>query len=766
MTYAIPEPAAEPTTAPQAIEWGIDNINADEVWNTFGVRGEGIVVANIDTGVQFDHPALVDQYRGNNGDGTFDHNYNWFDAAGSCPTAAPCDNNNHGTHTMGTMVGDDGGANQIGVAPGATWIAANGCCPSDQALIDSGEWMLAPPDLNDANPDPAMRPHIVNNSWGTQVPSNDPFMEDVLDQLGRGRDLRHVVQRQQRTRRARPAGRRVRRIINYSAGAYDINNVIAGFSSRGPGQDGQIKPNLAAPGVNVRSSITGGGYGNFSGTSMASPHTAGTIALMWSAAPSLMGDTAATKLLLDDTARDVDAAAQCGGTVDDNNVFGEGRLDAFAAVDQSPRGTTGALSGTVTDSATGTGIAGATVSLMVGDLPRTATTDADGSYSFAALPEGTYDVTASAFGYLSETASATITQGTTTDLDFALASVPNVTVSGTITDGSGHAWALYAKVTVAGTPAADYSDPFTGAYSLTLPAGATYTITTEVQYPGYQTLTETIDVGDGDLVHDIAVPVHPFACRDAPGYAFEAEIAMITSDPGGQFAEYFDSLGADVDFFTVGQIAQVTGYDTVLWGYSATIATQANFQTFLANTDAEGAGVVFLDHAFANGNGIKTLSRYTGQPVSVAVSSSGGIGQPNMYEVTQEHEILEGLDVGQQVVHEPGEAGWLAWFTGYEGEGRQIIANAGRSGGAIFGSGIGVDERPNNRHALLSLHSSSATRGPSLWSEESEQIFWNALQWVNPDVTLGCVAVEGGLVAGIVRDDNTNRGSGRGHGDE
>ncbi len=78
--FEIPEPiegTAEDTI--DAIEWGIDRINANDVWTEFGVRGEGIVVANIDSGVQFDHPALVNQYRGNNGDGTFDHNYNWHD---------------------------------------------------------------------------------------------------------------------------------------------------------------------------------------------------------------------------------------------------------------------------------------------------------------------------------------------------------------------------------------------------------------------------------------------------------------------------------------------------------------------------------------------------------------------------------------------------------------------------------------------------------------------------------------------------------------
>ena len=123
------------------MEWGIANINADDVWSTHGVTGEGIVVGNIDTGAQFDHPALVAQYRGNIGGGSFDHNYNWFDPSNICRSPAPCDNNSHGSHTMGTMVGDDGAANQIGVAPGAKWIAAKGCesnsC-SDPALLARG----------------------------------------------------------------------------------------------------------------------------------------------------------------------------------------------------------------------------------------------------------------------------------------------------------------------------------------------------------------------------------------------------------------------------------------------------------------------------------------------------------------------------------------------------------------------------------------------------------------------------------------------------
>ena len=133
---------------PGTVEWGLTNINAPQVWTNFNDRGEGIVVGNIDTGVLYTHTALVMKYRGRNNDGTFNHNYNWNDPTGVCGATTPCDNNGHGTHTMGTMVGDDGdpGPNQIGVAPHAKWIASKGCAtnscstPRRSWLPASGCW--------------------------------------------------------------------------------------------------------------------------------------------------------------------------------------------------------------------------------------------------------------------------------------------------------------------------------------------------------------------------------------------------------------------------------------------------------------------------------------------------------------------------------------------------------------------------------------------------------------------------------------------------
>ncbi len=480
--YQIPKPEPGKTEpAVNTVEWGIDRIRADDVWSTFGIRGDGIVVANVDTGVQFDHSALVRQYRGNLGGGTIDHNYNWFDPSHICgnPSLVPCDNNGHGTHTMGTMVGDDGdpGTNQIGVAPHARYIKAKGCetnnC-SDAALLASGQWILAPTDLAGQNPRPDLRPHIVNNSWGGGP--GDPFYQATVDAWNAS-----GIFPQFSNGNAGPAcntsGSPGDFLNTYSAGAFDINNNIAGFSSRGPSAfGGEIKPNIAAPGVNVRSSVPGNGYANFNGTSMASPHVAGAVALMWSGAPTLIGDINATRVLLDDTAIDT-FDAQCGGTADDNNVWGEGRLDAFAAVDQSPRGPTGTLTGTVTDSGTNQPISGATIH-AVGPADRVTTTNASGQYSFT-LPVGSYDVTASAFGYATETASGVvISDGATTTQDFALDPAPAHQVSGQVTD-SGGAPIANATVSILNTPIPPATTDANGNYSLPSVPEGTYRVRAE-----------------------------------------------------------------------------------------------------------------------------------------------------------------------------------------------------------------------------------------------------------------------------------------------
>ncbi|MFJ3921974.1 S8 family serine peptidase [Streptomyces sp. NPDC090022] len=466
---SLPKPAeGRREAATDAVEWNIDRVKAPQVWEQLGVRGEGIVVANIDSGVDHLHPAVNNQYRGKSADGSYDHNYNWFDPGGVCSGAAPCDNNDHGTHTMGTMVGDDGGANKIGVAPGATWIAAKGCetssC-SEASLLASGQWIVAPTDLAGQNPRPDLAPHIVNNSWGSAV--HDDWYQQIVD-AWRAAGIFPAFSNGNSGPGCATSGSPGDYAGSYSSGAFDINNTIASFSSRGAGPGGIVKPNIAAPGVNVRSSVRNGGYGSFSGTSMASPHTAATVALMWSAAPALEGDIAQTEQLLDGTAQDTDNG-QCGGSAADNNVFGEGRLDALAAVQAAPRGAIGSLAGTVRSG--DQPVAGAKVTAD-GPIDRTTTTAADGSYRFPSLSVGDYALTAAKFGYGQQAGAATVAEGATATADFTLTQAASGKLTGTVTSAAGPA--AGATVTIADTPVTATADA-AGRFEVTLPHG-TYTV--------------------------------------------------------------------------------------------------------------------------------------------------------------------------------------------------------------------------------------------------------------------------------------------------
>ncbi|WP_116948752.1 S8 family serine peptidase [Jiangella endophytica] len=516
--YDLPDPDTTPAqqarAAADAVEWGIANINADDVWDQYGATGQGITVASIDSGVQYDHPALVGQYRGANPDGTFDHAYNWFDARGVCD-GAPCDDHGHGTHTMGTMAGDDAGGSAIGVAPGARWIATNGCC-TDEALIASGQWLLEPTDPHGDHPDAARRPHVVNNSWGSQLPSTDPFMEDI-SRAWAASGIFAVWANGNLGPRCLTSSSPGSRTVNYSVGAYDVTDSIAGFSGRGTGQDGEIKPNLSAPGVDVRSAWPGGGYVDADGTSMAAPHVAGAIALAWSAAPALVGDVETTIDLLDGTARDT-ASDECGGTDADNNVFGEGRLDALALLDSAPVGETGTLVTTVTDAGTGDPVPGAVIT-VTGPVERRRTTGDDGTYTVP-LRVGDYEVTATAFGYVPRTASVHVAEDRTVALDLALERQDTVTVSGRVTDGSGQGWPLYAQVTVDGMPGGTvHTSPGDGRYSIDVPVGTSYTLTVSSQYAGYQPGTATVVADDRDVTADVALTRVDDRCTTA-GYAY------------------------------------------------------------------------------------------------------------------------------------------------------------------------------------------------------------------------------------------------------
>ncbi len=241
-----------------------------------------------------------------------------------------------------------------------------------------------------------------------------------------------------------------------------------------------------------------------------------------------MGDIEGTRALLDGTASDPEAT-ECGGTADDNNVFGEGRLDVLAAVQAAPTEDAGVLAGTVTDTGTGEPLADAEITVTGADeFSRTTSTDDDGSYSLTVVA-GDYNVAADAFGYGTESADVTVTAGATTTQDFALTAADVVTVTGSVRDGGGQGWPLYARIDVAGPAPDTYTDPVTGEYSLTLPGDAAYEMTVTAQYPGYESQTVEFALGGDDVVEEVELAVDTSTCV-APGYTFTTEGVTETFD--------------------------------------------------------------------------------------------------------------------------------------------------------------------------------------------------------------------------------------------
>jgi len=320
--------------APNGPQWNIRMIGADRVWEELGVTGQGIVVGESDSGVQGDHPALRDSYRGAGGQ----DDYNWLDPWNG--SRAPVDIGGHGTHTTGTIVGAGG----IGVAPGAQWM---GCVNLARNLgnppyyLDCMQFMLAPyAQGGDSFKDgvPGRAAHVLNNSWGCPpLEGCDAGSLEPAVRVLRAAGIFVVAS-------AGNEGPRCESVSDpiaiydaaFSVGAVNESGDLADFSSRGPvtaDGSGRVKPDIVAPGVDVNSALPGNTYGENSGTSMAGPHVAGVVALIWSAQPALIGDIDRTEQILIETAQPYQGAPSgCDGTELPSNGAGYGLVDAYAAV--------------------------------------------------------------------------------------------------------------------------------------------------------------------------------------------------------------------------------------------------------------------------------------------------------------------------------------------------------------------------------------------------------------------------------------------------
>ncbi len=324
-----PEKGTSNEGSTESVEPGVKIVNAHKLWS-MGITGQGRLLMNIDTGVDYLHPQLNARWRGQH----VPTNQAWFDPSGS---TSPSDCDDHGTHTMGTMVGRTNG-DTVGIAVDAEWIAAKTICssPHTSNSVAAFQWALNP----DGNPSTINdMPDAISNSWYDPDVSDEcnGIYKQTLDAMeaagiaivfsagNSGPNASTIT----KPKNINTDEVNVFCVANIDGSVYlqGNTNPIASSSSRGPSTCGGtgsllIKPEVSAPGTNVRSSVRNGGYSYFTGTSMASPHVAGAIALLKQAFPTLTGKQ--IKLALYNTAKDLGAAGE------DNN-YGKGLIDCYAA---------------------------------------------------------------------------------------------------------------------------------------------------------------------------------------------------------------------------------------------------------------------------------------------------------------------------------------------------------------------------------------------------------------------------------------------------
>ena len=322
-------------TPDEEVEWNIARIGADVLWDE-GITGKGITVGIIDTGVDGLHPALARKWKGY---GQADSKDFWLDAVEGKPFPYDEPTIPHGSHVAGTILGsEEDGSNKIGVAPEAQWIAARAFTASGatmSSLLNAGQFMLE------------KKPDIINNSWGG-VPGKDEFYERVVDSWNAAGIISVFAAGNASAAVPQEPGS-INAPANYldvlAIGATDIDDQLGSFSLIGPTpyDPERIKPDLSAPGVNIRSSVQGGSYEDgWNGTSMAAPHIAGVLALM----KQVRGgedNTFYEEALRNTAIPRTDAKFRTSP----NMGYGYGIVDAYAAVHSVLDDNTGTIQGTV-----------------------------------------------------------------------------------------------------------------------------------------------------------------------------------------------------------------------------------------------------------------------------------------------------------------------------------------------------------------------------------------------------------------------------------
>ncbi len=516
-------------------EWGLEQIEATTLWE-MGIFGQGSIVANLDTGVDGAHVALVEKWRGNEEGVQWWHAWKAEDASDF-----PFDHDSHGTHTMGSMVGSVPG-DTVGVAPAAKWIAARVQLTTPGVSITTAFQWCADPDGDPQTTDDV--PDAVSNSWGGSYGCSSYYWSaiDNMEAAGPVAAFSAGNDGPWSETIGSPANRATTHVNCLAVGATNSSEGIANFSSRGPTKCNvadslKFKPDVVAPGASVRSTIPNDNYASFSGTSMSCPHVGGAIALLRQIMPELPPQE--LKTLLYRTARH---PVNPGS---DDNSYGRGIIDLEAAANYlfDEFDLDGYLEGTITDHGSGSPLPEANVAMIEAKLARSP--EQNGDYQFHTLA-GDYTVATTLWGYHPDTTLVTIPGGGTLTHDVALRELPLGTISGTLSNSIGAG--IDASISIYDESndslvAAIQTEP-DGSFSQAAKIGS-YRVIVEPAPP--EMFYQVTSVGvDSAQVSDLSATVSAadVLLVDADGDAEDyAEYFLAAIDSAGRSYNYWDRVG-------------------------------------------------------------------------------------------------------------------------------------------------------------------------------------------------------------------------------
>jgi subtilisin family serine protease len=585
------------SAAAAAPEWNITAVNAPSLWN-LGYSGSGIVIANMDTGVDPAHPDLAGKWRGGTN--------SWYDPNGQ--HTSPSDASGHGTQTMGLLVGGSANGTAIGMAPAAKWIAAKLYDDAGQTTYSkihlSFQWLMDP----DGNPATNDMPDVVNASWGLAGTAGQCITEfsadiDALKAAG----IVVVFAGGNDGPNANSSISPANNTGGFSAGAVDSTNTIMLSGSRGASAcDGSIFPKLVAPGVNVNTTdLSFGGlpfYASVTGTSFAAPHVAGAMALLAQAFPT--ASVAQLETALTQNAQDL-------GDTGADNTFGNGLLNALAAYNALGVGVPVNHPPTINSVPVTVATQGIAYSYSVGAA------DPDGdalTYALTVAPPG---MTISASGLISWTPTSV--------------QVGNQNVTVKVTDGGG--LSVSQSYVIAAAPPPNHSPVINSTPVTTATQGLVYSYSVAATDPDGNTLTYALTTTPVGMT--IVSTTGVISWTPTSAQVGNNNVVVKVTDSGGLFVtqSYTIVVSAPVNRPPVINSSPVTtATQGLVYSYSVGATDpDGNTLTYALTNPPTGMTIIA-------GSGLikwtPTNAQVGSKNVSVSVTDSGGLSATQSYTIT------------------------------------------------------------------------------------------------------------------------------------